>query len=107
MLVNTTLIYYGTLQLNARIKIQEIWKANKIEGYPLKINYQRYNSDAINTRAMTNNKPIEIGGSNLIERTCVSDAIKLWNQAPDNLKNCESLYQLKKLTRSYVKTLPV
>ena len=94
-------------QLNARIKIQEIWKATNIKGYPLKIRNQSSTSDSINTRAMTNNRPVEIGGSILTKNTCVSDAIRLWNLAPNDIKNCESLYQLKKLTRIYVKTLPV
>ena len=81
--------------------------ATNIEGYPLKIRNQSSTSDSINTRAMTNNRPVEIGGSILTKNTCVSDAIRLWNLAPNDIKNCESLYQLKKLTRIYVKTLPV
>ena len=39
----------------------------------------------IYTRAMTSNRPIEIGSSILLEKTCVSDAIRLWNLAPLNL----------------------
>ena len=43
-------------QLNARIKLQEIWKATKIEDYPLKIRLQESTLHTINTRAMTQNK---------------------------------------------------
>ena len=97
-------------QLNAKIKIQEIqeiWKSKNINGYPLKIQNLTVNQNTVNTRAMTENKPIEIGGSTLIEKTCVSDAIKLWNVTPNDIKMCQSLKQLKTLTRKFVKTLPV
>ena len=72
-------------QLNAKIKIMEIWKAKNIQGYPLKIQNQTANKETINTRAMTSNRPIEISSSILLEKTCVSDAIRLWNLAPLNL----------------------
>ena len=58
-------------QLNAKIKLQEIWKAFNFEGYPLKIQNQSASYDTINTRAMTGNRPIEIDGSSLTEKTCV------------------------------------
>ena len=45
--------------------------------------------------------------NNLLEKTCVSDAIRLWNLAPLNVKKCATLYQLKKTTKTFVKTLPI
>ena len=56
---------------------------------------------------MTVNRTIEIGGSSLIEKTHVSDAIKLCNITPNEIKMCQSLKQLKTLTRKFVKTLQV
>ena len=94
-------------QLNAKIKIMEIWKAFNVERYPLKINTQKANPDMINTRAMTYLRPIEENVSTLLDRTCVSDSIKLWLKAPEDIKTCKSKYQLKKLARSFALTLPV
>ena len=78
-----------------------------IQGYPLKIQNQTANKETINTRAMTSNRPIEIGSSVLLEKTCVSDAIRLWNLAPLNVKHFATLYQLKKATKTFVITLPI
>ena len=94
-------------QLNAKIKLIEIWKAINIERYLLKIPTQSTSEDQSNTRAMTSNRPIENEASCLIAKSCISDAIKLWNKAPIELKNCKSLYAVKKSARAFALTLPV
>ena len=94
-------------QLNAKIKLIEIWKALNIDKYPLKIPTQSVSDEQMNTRAMTSSRPIENEASCLIAKSCVSDAIKLWNKAPLELKNCKSLYSVKKLARAFALTLPV
>ena len=48
-------------QLNAKIKILEVWKSLNIDGYPLEISTKCVKKESINTRAMTSNQPIEIG----------------------------------------------
>ena len=48
-------------QLNAKIKLLEIWKALNVENYPLEITTKVTNQDTMNTTAMTSNQPIEIG----------------------------------------------
>ena len=94
-------------QINAKVKVQEIWKALHIEDYPLKIECQFTNENSTSTRAMTGGRPIEIGKSLLTSNSCVGDAIKIWNQAPSDIKNCESLTKLKKAAKAYAKTLPI
>ena len=94
-------------QLNAKIKIMEIWKTFNVVRYPLTIDTQMVKSEMMNTRAMTSQRPIEQNVSTLIDKTCVSDSIKLWNKAPEEIKNCKSKYQLKKLARAFALTLPV
>ena len=47
---------------------------------------QAASDDTINTRAMIKNRPIEIGASALMSKTCISDAIKLCDNAPEELK---------------------
>ena len=61
----------------------------------------------MNTRAMTSNQPIEIGKKILTQKTCISDAIKLWNVAPEELKNIRTLFAMKKATHKFVATLPI
>ena len=70
-------------QLNAKVKLVEIWKALNVEDYPLKVKRQSSNNQKVNTRADINQRPVEIGKSLLAQKTCVSDAIHLWNRAPE------------------------
>ena len=94
-------------QLNAKIKIMEIWKSFNVLRYPLIIDTQRPSPEVINTRAMTSHRPIEETVSTLIDKTCVSDAIKLWLKIPDEIKNCKTKFQLKKLAKEFALSLPV
>ena len=94
-------------QLNAKIKIIEIWKSMNVPSYPLKIETKVENKNTTNTRAMSANTPIEIGKRVLTQRTCISDAIKIWNQIPENLQNATSIYSIKKLAKQYAFTLPI
>ena len=48
-------------QLNAKVKLIEVWKALNIEDYPIKIMEQEVHDKERSTRAMTRGKPIEIG----------------------------------------------
>ena len=94
-------------QINARIKLQEIWKILNIEEYPIKIKLNIIHDNQIATRAMTKRTPVELGNTNLLSKTCISDAIRIWNQAPMNIKSSTSLYSLKKSIWDFVKTLPI
>ena len=78
-----------------------------IPSYPLQIVTKAESNDTMNTRAMTANKPIEIGKSVLTQNSCISDAIKIWNQTPQELQTATSLYSLKKITKHYARTLPI
>ena len=93
-------------QINAKVKIQEIWKALHIKNYPLIVDCQSSSETSTSTRAMNRGDPKEIGNTILTSNSCVGDAIKVWNQTPNDIKKCESLSQLKKAARSYAKTLP-
>ena len=82
-------------QLNANIKLVEIWKAINVGEYPLKLDRQKSHESRVSTRAETLEKPIEIGKSSMTQKTCVSDAIHLWNLAPDYVTNYSRLAQAK------------
>ena len=78
-------------QINAKVKLQEIWKVLNIVDYPLKIKLNEAQADQVVTRAMMNRTPLEMGSTTLKSKTCVSDAIKLWNLAPNDIKSCTSV----------------
>ena len=83
-------------QINAKVKLQEIWKVLNIVDYPLKIKLNEAQADQVATRAMMNSTPLEMGSTTLKSKTCVSDAIKPWNLAPNDIKICTSKNSLKK-----------
>ena len=41
------------------------------------------------------------------QATFLNDAIKIWNTAPINIKNCKTLAAAKKEIRKFVTTLPI
>ena len=94
-------------QLNAQIKIMEIWKALNIDGYPLKLDKQTAISSKTSTRACTLGKIIEKGKCTLTQKTCINDAVKLWNSLPLNIQNSETLNQMKNNSKEFAKTLPI
>ena len=93
-------------QLNAQVKLAEIWKALHVDDYQLQIKQQISESTRVNTRADKIGKPIEIGRSNVTQKTCVSDAIWLWNMTPDQVRNSENLGLAKKEIKKFVRQLP-
>ena len=72
-------------QLNAQVKLLEIWKAINVEDYPLKIKQQTTNESGVTTRASEKGRPINIGKTTTTQNTSTSYAIRIWNLAPDTL----------------------
>ena len=94
-------------QINAQAKLLEVWKALNVPKYPLKIKKQSENHEGTRTRADKKERPCEIGRSTLTRKTCVSDAIRLWNLSPDSIKESKSVYKAKTEIKRFVKTLPM
>ena len=94
-------------QLNAQVKLLEIWKALNLADYPLKINQQAVPEIGTTTRASHKGRPIEKGTSNLAKKASTNDAIRIWNQSPVSITESKSLYQAKNAIKAYVRTLPV
>ena len=94
-------------QINAKVKLQEMWKVLNVDNYPVKIKINEAQVDKMETRAMSNRTPKELGSTTLISKTCISDAIKIWNHAPIDIKNSKSLYSVKKKVKEYVRSLPI
>ena len=94
-------------QINASIKLLEIWKSLNEEQHPLKIIQQSTPVEGASTRASARGRPVETGGSNRLRNTAISDAICIWNKAPALVQESVSLYQVKKAIKTYVKTLPI
>ena len=94
-------------QLNAQIKIVEIWKAANVEQYPLKLNRKQVIPENRNTRACTQGKLIVPGTKPIMQKTCINDAMKIWNTCPASITKAATLATAKAEIKKFVKTLPV
>ena len=94
-------------QLNAQMKLVDMWKANNCEKYPTKLSKIEADEGRSTTRAVTKGKLIEIGVSNVARNTFYNDGVKAWNKIPDNIKICKTIWSAKKAITSFVKTLPL
>ena len=94
-------------QLNCQIKIQEIWKALNVQDYPIEISRQTPHESGPATRAGSTGRLIETGSSCISQKTCINDAIRLWNQLPLKVTNCDSMHQIKKQAKMFAKTIPI
>ena len=94
-------------QLNAQIKLLEVWKSLNVSDYPLEIRQQSITENVVTTRAAAKARPCPVGRSLITQSTCVSDAIKVWNLAPCKVTESLTLYQAKKQIKEYVRTLPI
>ena len=75
--------------------------------YPLKIEQQSVNQDGVSTRADSRGRPLEIGRSSAVQKSCVSDAIRLWTLAPFEVTNSKSLTEAKNEIKKFARKLPV
>ena len=63
-------------------------------------------NESIVTRAQTMSKLVEPGLSDLTIKTCISDATRSWNFAPNEVKNSPSIIKAKKNIKAFAKTFP-
>ena len=83
-------------QINAQIKLTEMWKSIHITNYPIKSAMIQRNDDVVSTRAISSGLLKEAKLSNMCQRTNINDATHIWNLAPLTIKNCASLSVAKK-----------
>ena len=94
-------------QINAQIKLTEVWKSIHTDSYPTKWTNR---TDVIKRPGLkASNKPdlITTGTSNIQAQTFFNDAAKVWNDAPKILKECATLVSAKKQIKIYIRTLPI
>ena len=94
-------------QVAAQIKLTELWKAINVPKFPIKVKKQETPTYSRTTRGVTNGKIIEEGSSTLIINSCIGDATRLWNKAPDVIKNSNSIATAKSEIKKFVLTLPI
>ena len=94
-------------QTHAQIKLLEIWKSLNVKDYPIQVSQPTRSLETATTRSVGSSILQEFGKTNITQKTCINDATKIWNQAPQTIKQCVSLYSARKAIKTYVKMLPI
>ena len=94
-------------QLNAQIKITEVWKALNDTNRPLKVEKVVQGKSNCLTRAVATGNLKEFGKTSLVQSTFLSDASKVWNKCPNSIKECDTVWKAKKSIRTFVQSLPI
>ena len=94
-------------QINAQIKLNEMWKSVNILNYPIKTNFLTRVDDVAQTRAVTNGLLKETLATNSSQRSFIHDAAHIWNKTPLNIKQCKTYSSAKLAIKAFVITLPV
>ena len=79
-------------QINAQVKLTEMWKASNFQNYPLNIEkYQPVVNGRV-TRGASHEKLVEPPTLN----TFIGNATRLWNKVPESIRNAKSISTAKK-----------
>ena len=91
----------------AQIKLTEVWKSLNIPDYPTQ--WKKREDGLKKAGLKSTNKPdlIVTGKSSLQDSTFINDAARVWNSAPQAIKNCKSTSTVKKQIKIFVRSLPV
>ena len=87
-------------QMNAQIKLTEMWKSTHITNYPIKSELLVNLTEGTNTRSRNAGFLKEGKVTVKSQRTFTNDAIHIWNQAPSYIKECISFNSAKKQSKS-------
>ena len=96
-------------QTAASIKICEVWKSENVPNYPVHLepnNTGMIQSDRI-VRPTINRKWNQDAKSSAAKESFSRNAAKLWNAAPESVKNAKNLTLAKKEIKKHCKMLPI
>ena len=94
-------------QINAQIKLNEIWKSVNIPNYPISTKAVSRSEDVVCTRAVTMGVLDETMSSKSSDKSFIQDATHIWNKVPENIKHCKTFFSAKKAIKIFVLTLPL
>ena len=104
----TNLNMLSVNRMNAQIKLTEVWKALHFQNNPLNITLPIMDPNERNSRSISNGRLKMCNGKSLSSQaTFLNDAKRVWNSAPQQIRECNSIYSVKKEIKSFVSTLPL
>ena len=94
-------------QINAQVKLTEMWKMQNVDNYPIQCEKQVVNNEQCTTRAVSRGDLVLKGQTLINQSTFINDASRHWNNAPNSIKRCNSLFSVKSEIKKHVMTLPL
>ena len=94
-------------QINAQLKLSEMWKAVNDEEHPFNLEKKDSGSDVRSMRSISNEMLPVKSFSELSKNTFINDGIKAWNLAPISIKNCSSYASAKTEIKKFVRMIPI
>ena len=94
-------------QLAATIKLTETWKSVNIQNYPTRLITTKEISSTREVRGGTRRQFEETARLKVSKMSFVYDAARLWNNAPQTIKECKTLASAKREIKKYCRTLPI
>ena len=94
-------------QINAQMKLSEMWKAVNDEDHPFNIVKRESGPNIRAMRSITNEVLPTQNFSELSKQTFINDGIKAWNVAPLKIKSCSSYAPAKTEIKNFVKFIPI
>ena len=94
-------------QINAQVKLTEMWKAQNVENYPIKGEVKTKIEENRTTRSNTRGDLVIHGKSENCNSAFINDASKLWNKAPMIIKDCKTINSAKREIKKFVTSLPL
>jgi hypothetical protein len=91
----------------AQIKLSEMWKAAKLDNYPVKTEKVERKANERPTRQSKDERFKETGKTKLGMRSSIADGARLWNKAPKTVTSATTIWQAKIALKNYCKTLPI
>ena len=93
-------------QLSIQTRLEQAWKAINIKDHPLASLFTMKESCCYNLRSSRNQFQISYP-SRLKERSFCYPTARLWNDAPNFIKEAQSFQEAKRLIRIYSKQFPI
>ena len=95
-------------QLAASIKLQEVWKSLHVDGNPISLEpYNPHQNLKHELRYRSNRIFNDSHKLKITESSFNTDAARIWNTAPDEIRCATTLAAAKKEIKKYAKSLPI
>ena len=95
-------------QLAVQIKLIEVWKSINLPDHPLSLEAYTTHSPYLtqSLRVRTNRIYNDSAKYSILQSSFHVEAARIWNQAPASVTAAKTIYELKRTSVRYVKTLP-